>query len=108
MDWLIYAGIAVVVLIIGFVGQRVGWVDMTNKARSSGTASGAFGALDEVFSPTRHEAQIELDRQTMLPAPAPLPGDGPARSARQSIYEGQVKIDLPLPDEMPDKPGAKA
>jgi hypothetical protein len=32
---------------------------------------------------------VELDRQTVLPAPAPVPGDGD-----KGIYEGQVKIDL--------------
>ena len=26
--------------------------------------------------PRKHEAQVELDRQSRLPAPAPLPGDG--------------------------------
>jgi len=31
---------------------------------------------DEVFNPTRHEAALELDRQTALPAPAPVAGDG--------------------------------
>ena len=31
---------------------------------------------DEVFAPRKHEAQVELDRQSRLPAPAPLPGDG--------------------------------
>jgi len=35
-----------------------------------------LGIGDEVFNPTRHEASIELDRQTTLPAPAPIPGDG--------------------------------
>jgi hypothetical protein len=60
----------------------------TKRQRTSGSA-GAFGALDEVFFPTRHEAQVERDRQTILPAPAPLAGDGD-----KDIYSGKVRIDL--------------
>lgn len=48
-----------------------------------------MGIGDEVFHPTRHEAQLELDRQTMLPAPAPLAGDGD-----KGVYDGIVHIDL--------------
>jgi len=33
----------------------------------------ALGIVDEIFAPTRHEAQIERDRQTVLPAPAEAP-----------------------------------
>ena len=51
-----------------------------------------MGIGDEVFNPTRHEAQIELDRQTILPAPAPIPGD-PGKE-ESGIYDGQVRIDL--------------
>jgi hypothetical protein len=45
---------------------------------------------DEVFNPSRYEAAIELDRQTVLPAPAPLPGDGD-----KGVYKGNVRIELP-------------
>lgn len=48
-----------------------------------------MGIGDEVFHPTRHEAQLELDRQTMLPAPAPLAGDGD-----KGVYDGIVHIHL--------------
>jgi hypothetical protein len=48
-----------------------------------------MGIGDEVFNPQRHEAQIELDRQTILPAPAPLAGDGD-----KGIYDGVVRINL--------------
>ena len=81
----------VVVVVIGalfYVAQHFGWIDLSNKSRASG-GGGIAGIGDEVFHPTRHEAQIEMDRQSVLPAPAPLPGDGD-----KGIYEGQVKIDL--------------
>jgi len=71
------------------IAQRLGWIDLSNKNQSSGPRGGVMGIGDEVFNPTRHEVQIELDRQTVLPAPAPLPGDGD-----KGIYRGHVEIDL--------------
>jgi hypothetical protein len=88
MDWLIFAGIATLLLAAAYVAHRKGWIDMSNKSRSSGNSS-VVGIGDEVFHPTRHEAQIELDRQTVLPAPAPIPGDGDL-----GVYDGQVRIEL--------------
>jgi hypothetical protein len=72
-----------------YIAQRFGWIDLSNKRKTSGSSGGVMGIGDEVFHPTRHEAQIELDRQTVLPAPAPVPGDGD-----HGIYDGQVRIDL--------------
>lgn len=89
MDWLIFAGVVVVLIALGILAQRMGWIDLSNKRRTSGTAGGVMGIGDEVFHPTRHEAQVELDRQTMLPAPAPLPGDGD-----KGIEDGKIVIDL--------------
>ena len=74
------------------VAVRMGWIDLSNKAkRGSGTMSGAIGgSFDEVFAPARHEAQQELDRQSFLPAPAPLPGDG-----EKGVWEaGKITIDV--------------
>lgn len=86
--------IAIVIAVAGVialvVAQRLGWIDLSNKARTSGS-HGIVGVVDEVFAPTRHEAQLELDRQTRLPAPAPIPGDGPGGG---DIYRGTVRIDL--------------
>jgi hypothetical protein len=81
-------GIVVLVVIAVVIANRLGWIDLSSKNRSSGSG-GAMGIGDEVFHPTRHEAQIELERQTVLPAPAPLAGDGD-----MGIYGGTVRIDL--------------
>jgi hypothetical protein len=86
--WLVLGISAVAVLAI-VIAQRLGWIDLSNKNQNSGPRGGVMGIGDEVFNPTRHEAQIELDRQTVLPAPAPLPGDGD-----KGIYRGHVEIDL--------------
>jgi len=88
MQWWALAIIAVVVVAI-FIATRLGLVDFSNKSRSGGTSGGAMGIGDEVFNPQRHEAQIELDRQTILPAPAPLAGDGD-----KGIFNGTIRIDL--------------
>jgi hypothetical protein len=84
----------VVVIVAAIVtGVRLGWIDLSNKAnRGSGTMSGAIGgSFDEIFAPTRHEAQQELDRQSFLPAPAPLPGDGGESGAWDA---GKITIDV--------------
>jgi hypothetical protein len=87
MTWWIFGVIVVVVVALGYLGQRLRWIDLSNKTRSSARGSGILNIGDQVFAPTRHEAAIELDRQTMLPAPAPLAGDGD-----KGIYRGQVVI----------------
>jgi hypothetical protein len=84
--WLVVACVGGVVVLV-YLASRLGWVDLSNKARNGG--SGAMGIGDEIFNPTRHEAQIELDRQTVLPAPAPIPGDGDF-----GIYGGDVRVTL--------------
>ena len=98
--------IIVAVAALFWVAQHFGWIDLSNKSRTSGSSGGGIAGIgDEVFNPTRHEAQIELDRQTILPAPAPLPGDGDLGmgdirgvAARDDLdnknYDGRVRIDL--------------
>jgi hypothetical protein len=93
MDPWILGVIVVVVVALVIVAQLRGWIDLSNKATSSGTSGSVMGIGDEVFNPTRHEAQVELDRQTVLPAPAPLAGDGD-----KNIFGGRVEINL---DERP-------
>ena len=93
MDWLIFGGIVVALLGLVTLAQFKGWIDLGNKSARSGGSGGGGGGLagigDEVFHPTRYETQLELDRQTMLPAPAPVAGDGD-----KDVYKGNVRIDL--------------
>ena len=91
MDWLIFGGIVVVLIGLAALAQVKGWIDLGNKSARSGGGGGAglAGIGDEVFHPTRYETQLELDRQTMLPAPAPVAGDGD-----KDVYRGNVRIDL--------------
>jgi hypothetical protein len=90
--WLILAFVAGIVVLC-YLAAQLGWIDLSNKSRSGG--SGPMGIGDEVFNPTRHEAQIELDRQTILPAPAPLPGD--PGNVGDGVYRGHVHIELDDP-----------
>jgi hypothetical protein len=89
--WLVL-GIVVVATVAVWVAQRFGWIDLSNKSQNSGPRGGVMGIGDEVFNPTRHEAQVELDRQTVLPAPAPVAGDRDL-----GVYGGRVEIDLDEP-----------
>ncbi|WP_213816438.1 hypothetical protein [Glaciihabitans sp. dw_435] len=107
--WLLLAIVAAVGALF-YLASHFGWIDLSNKNRS-GTPGGVLGVGDEVFNASKYEAQVELDRQTVLPAPAPLPGDkGRLRQiadepeqessigAPLSKYRGSVHIDL---DEEP-------
>jgi hypothetical protein len=68
------------VIVLCIVANRLGWIDLSDKSRKGGSGGsrgggGVLGVVDEVFAPSRHEAQLELERQTRLPAPAPVAGD---------------------------------
>jgi hypothetical protein len=89
VNWWILGGIAVVI-VLAVLAVRLGWIDLSNKTRTTGGSSSSIvGIGDEVFAPTRHEAQVELDRQSMLPAPAPVAGDGD-----KGIWDGKIQLDL--------------
>jgi hypothetical protein len=94
MELLVTAGVVVGMVALAVIGQLLGLVDLSDKRRSPGSGGsrggGAVGIGDEVFHPTRHEAQLELDRQTSLPAPAPVAGD----RDRDRIYEGRIRISV--------------
>jgi hypothetical protein len=94
--WIIVVGAAIV---LSMIAHSLGWIDLSDKSRrrrGGSSGSGMFGIGDEVFNPTKHEAQVELDRQTILPAPAPLPGDGDKGVADTGPgYSGRLRIDVP-------------
>ena len=96
MELVLFIGAIVAIVTVGFVAQRFGWIDLSNKTRTGASGGSALGIGDEVFHPTRHEAQIELDRQTVLPAPAQLAGD-----SDRGVYRGKVEIDLSADDPLP-------
>ena len=90
MEWVVFAVVGVVVIGFAIVAQHRGWIDLSNRgAKRRGGGGNVLSIGDEVFHPARHEAQLELDRQTLLPAPAPTPGDGD-----KDVYQGNVRIDL--------------
>jgi hypothetical protein len=95
MNWWVFGGVVVGVVALGYLGQRFGLFDLLGKTKtkSSGNGAGLMGIGDEVFAPARHEAAMELDRQTILPAPAPLAGDS-SKGAAPIDYGGHVRIDL--------------
>ncbi|TXK19028.1 hypothetical protein [Homoserinibacter sp. GY 40078] len=89
MPWYVWVGIGVLLVAGVVVAQVLGWIELRGVDRGRGSGAGALGFVDEVFHPTKHEAQQELVQQTELPAPAPAPGDGPL-----DLEDGRVRIDL--------------
>ena len=66
------------------------------RKRTTGTLTGGIAGIagvgDEIFAPMRHQVQVERDRQSHIPAEAPVPGDMPDP---ESIFGGAVSIVLP-------------
>ena len=90
MEWLIPVVVVAVIAVLAVIGQRKGWIDLSSSgAKKRGGGIMPLGAVDEIFTPTRYEAQLQQDRETTLPAPAPAPGDGD-----KDVYKGNVKITL--------------
>ena len=92
MEWLIAGGAGLALVVAAAIAQRKGWIDLTGRhtaGRGGSGVAGLVGGVDEVFAPTRHEAQRELEREHSLPAPAPVPGDGAGRD----VYSGRIRID---------------
>ncbi|MFT4122977.1 MAG: hypothetical protein QM635_03995 [Microbacteriaceae bacterium] len=92
VGWLI-AGIAVTIVLVSALLDRLGVIDLSDKTRRAGSYRGTLGAIDEVFSPNKHEIQLAQDRETMLPAPAPVAPDG-GRPCGGGVYGGRVRIEL--------------
>lgn len=91
MNWWVFGGIVPGIVVLGWLGQHHGLIDLSNNRRDKrgGGVGGALSMGDDVFAPTRHEAAVEVDRQARMPAPAPLVGDGD-----KGIYDGQIVIDV--------------
>lgn len=91
MNWWILGAVVLGIPVLSYLAHRFKIIDLTgkNQAKSAGNGAGLIGIGDEVFAPARHEAAMELDRQTILPAPAPVAGDGD-----KGIYDGRVTINL--------------
>jgi len=91
MEWAIAAGVAVVLIGLGVLAQRKGWIDVTGKHASGrgGGVAGLVGGIDEVFAPMKYEASKIQEAERELPAPSPIPGDGD-----KDIFRGTVRINL--------------
>ncbi|MCL2515314.1 MAG: hypothetical protein FWF16_05140 [Microbacteriaceae bacterium] len=95
---IIAAAIAGVCLLLWLL-NRLGVVDFSDKTQKRGSGSVGSGmlgaAFDEVFHPVRYETQLELERQTSLPAPAPeADGDPLGVGAPVGGRAGHVVIEL--------------
>ena len=89
MTWIWWVGVVVALVIIGFIGQRLGIMNFTTGKNWRRTSGNLLGPIDGLFAPNRQEALQEQERQTELPAPAPAPGD-----PLLDLENGIAKIDL--------------
>ena len=55
---------------------------------------GVISMGDEVFSPLKYEAALEIGRETRMPAPAPLAGDDD-----KGIWGGKIVITVEEEEE---------
>ncbi|QEO14240.1 hypothetical protein FLP10_07280 [Agromyces intestinalis] len=104
MEWWVWLVIAGAVVGIGWLAQRAGFIDLSDKTKRGGGGSGGVMMIgDEVFAPRKYEAAVEQDRQSRLPAPAPLPGDGDKGIAFASDapddddperFQGRIRLDV--------------
>jgi len=90
VNWLIFLGAVAVAAVVMGIADRAGWIDLSNKATRSGGSGGVVSMMDEVFAPTRHEAQAEAERQSRLPREAPTPADHD-----HDLLSGTVLIRVP-------------
>lgn len=103
MEWWGWVLIAAAIVAVGWLAQRAGWIDLSDKTKRGGTPGGVLMIGDEVFAPRKYEAQVEADRQSRLPAPAPLPGDGDkgiafaaadAEDDDPDRFRGSIRLDV--------------
>lgn len=83
-------GAVAAAVVVMWVADRLGWIDLSNKATRSGGSGGVISMMDEVFAPTRHESQAEYERQSRLPREAPTPADDD-----HDLLSGSVLIRVP-------------
>lgn len=89
VEWLGFAIAGTGVVVFAVVAQLKGWIDLGSRRGRTASGANLVGPIDEVFAPSRQEAQAAWEAQTELPAPAPLPGDGD-----KDVYKGNVRIDV--------------
>jgi len=90
VNWLILLGAVAAAVVVTWIADRLGWIDLSNKSTSSGGSGGVVSMMDEVFAPTRHETQAEYERQARLPREAPTPADDD-----HDLLSGTVLIKVP-------------
>lgn len=84
MDWIILGAVALAAMVAMVIVTR----KPQRPVRGSGSiGSGMFGAVDEVFSPARHEARLEQERQTSMSIPVPSADDDD-----RGVYRGSIRI----------------
>lgn len=91
MEWYWWLAIAVGIISLLALAVRKGWVDLSDKTnRRGGSLGGGLLLMDEVFAPTRHEAQSEIDQKSRLPKMNESPNLGPLQNTLEAGDVGEV------------------
>jgi hypothetical protein len=90
VNWLILVGAMIAAAVLTWAADRLGLVDLSNKATKSGGSGGIVAMMDNVFAPTKQETQAEFERQTRLPVEAPTPAHD-----EHDLLSGTVLIRVP-------------
>ena len=97
MDWYWWVAIGVGVIVLLAVMQKLGLAEFRGTGRRGSGAGGLMSLGDEIFAPSRHEAAQERAREAVLPAPAPIPGDG-----AKDIFEADGPVVINVDELDPD------
>lgn len=60
-------------------------------SKGAGLSGGVLNGMNTVWSPTAYDAAVAWEAQTVVPAPAPIPGD---KGRYGSLEEGVIRIEL--------------
>lgn len=74
MDWLVWLGLAAVVVAAIAVAPAVHRAVVTHR-RAHGSFPGGLGVIDEIYRPTVHEMRIEQEQREEAGQEAPAPGE---------------------------------
>ncbi len=82
-------GAVAAAVVVMWIADRLGWIDLSNKATRSGGSGGVISMMDEVFAPTRHESQASTNGSHACPG-SPTPADDD-----HDLLSGSVLIKVP-------------
>ncbi|WP_082561539.1 hypothetical protein [Microbacterium sp. Root61] len=72
--WLVVGGLVGATLVVIALAPRLKRSNLRRQLTGGGSLGGLAGGIDAVWRPTAEDANAGWERETVLPAPAPLAG----------------------------------